>query len=84
MCEDCGLLSASGEPSCAELRDSLLARDFEQPVTYWQYHRLAIDSYCLQHAAYVESGKSLAAHLCGLCVALEMGNDETALRRLQR
>jgi hypothetical protein len=42
----------------------------------WTYRRpldqrLAVDAYCVQHAAYVESAKSLAAHLCGLCIAFE-------------
>jgi len=83
-CQDCGLHSAPDEPSCAEIRDLLLARDFEQPVPYWRYHRLAIDAYCVQHACYVESAKSLAAHLCGLCIALEMGNDEAAMRAVQQ
>ncbi len=83
-CQDCGLHSAPGEPSCSELRDSLLARDFEQSALYWRLHRLAIDAYCVQHAAYVESAKSLAAHLCGLCIALEMGNDEPSMRILQQ
>ncbi|MDX2152973.1 MAG: DUF5946 family protein [Bryobacteraceae bacterium] len=73
-----------GATDCARLRDDLLARDFEQPALYWQYHRLAVDAYCVQHAAYVESAKSLAAHLCGLCIALERGNDQGALRQLQR
>jgi len=83
-CQDCGLHSAPNEPSCAELRDLLLARDFEQPASYWRYHRLAIDAYCVQHAAYVESAKSFAAHLCGLCIAMEMGNNEAAMRALQQ
>jgi hypothetical protein len=84
ICQDCGLHAAPGEPGCAEIRDWLLARDFEQPVLYWRHHRLAIDAYCVQHAAYVDSAKSLAAHLCGLCIAFEMGNDETAMRSLQQ
>ena len=83
-CPDCGLRSAPGEPDCATLRDLVLARDFEQPVLYWRYHRLAIDAYCVQHAAYVKSGKSLAAHLCGLCIAFEHGNDQAAMRQLQQ
>jgi hypothetical protein len=76
--------SASGEPTCAELRDALLARDFEQPALYFGVHRLAVDSYCVQHSSYVRSAKSLAAHLCGLCVALERGNDPALLPTLQR
>jgi hypothetical protein len=66
------------------MRDALLARDFEQPVRYWRYHRLAVDAYCVQHAAYVESAKSLAAHLCGLCIAFEHRGEAVALQRLQR
>ena len=42
-----------------------------------------MDAYCLQHEAYVKSAKSLAAHLCGLCVAFERGNEPAQLRRLQ-
>ena len=38
----------------------------------------------MQHAAYIESAKSFAAHLCGLCIAIETGNDEEAMRALQQ
>jgi len=84
VCSECGLRSGPGEPNCAALRDALLARDFEQPVLYWKDHRLAVDTYCLQHSSYVESAKSLAAHLCGLCVALEHANDPVILKGIQR
>ena len=84
ICNDCGLHTAAGEPGCDALRDELLARDFEQPALYWRFHRMAVDAYCLQHPAYVASAKSLAAHLCGLCVALEHGNDAAKLRKLQQ
>jgi hypothetical protein len=84
VCGDCGLRTDPGEPNCAALRDALLARDFEQPALYWKFHRLAIDAYCVQHAPYVESAKSLAAHLCGLCVALEHANHAATLRRIQQ
>jgi hypothetical protein len=83
-CEECGLRAAAGEPDCATLRDLLLARDFEQPALYFGKHRLAVDSYCVQHSSYVRSAKSLAAHLCGLCVALERDNDQALLAGLQR
>jgi len=47
--------------------------------------RLTIDVYCLQHPdRYCVSAKSLAAHLTGLCWALEHGGGEEGLRRLQR
>jgi hypothetical protein len=78
------LRAAAGEPNCADLRDALLARDFEQPALYWKYHRLAVDAYCVQHAAYVKSAKSLAAHLCGLCVALEHDSNATTLKGIQQ
>jgi hypothetical protein len=45
---------------------------------------MAVDAYCLQHAPYIESAKSLAAHLCGLCITFENGNDAESLRRLQQ
>jgi hypothetical protein len=83
ICPECGMRSGLGQPNCAALRDVLLARDFEQPALYWKYHRLAVDTYCVQHSSYVKSSKSLAAHLCGLCVALEQNNDPNKLKRLQ-
>jgi hypothetical protein len=83
-CLECGLRSAAGAPNCAELRDLLFARDFEQPALYAKHHRLAIDCYCVQHSPYVLSAKSLAAHLCGLCVALERGNDRELIDGIQR
>jgi hypothetical protein len=83
-CAECGLSVGFCHPGCEELRDILLARDFEQPALFWQYHRLAVDTYCVQHSPYVESAKSLAAHLCGLCVYFEGQNDAVALHKLQR
>jgi len=53
-------------------------------VLYFGKHRLAVDSYCVQHSPYVRSAKSFAAHLCGLCVALERDNDLALLDGLQR
>jgi hypothetical protein len=64
--------------------DALLARDFEQPAMYWRHHRLAVDAYALQHEPYVKSAKSLAAHLCGVCIAFEHSNDSVLLSRLQK
>jgi hypothetical protein len=79
LCAECGLRTQAGTADCAGLRDLLFARDFEQPAFYWQYHRLAVDSYCVQHSPYVRSAKSLAAHLCGLCVAMERENNQALL-----
>ncbi len=38
----------------------------------------------VQHAADVKSAKSLAAHLCGLCVALEHDNNAATLKGIQQ
>jgi hypothetical protein len=75
---------AIDEPTCVRMRDALFARDFEQPVAFWRFHRLAIDAYSLQHGAYVKSAKSLAAHLCGACIALELNNDANLLSQINR
>jgi hypothetical protein len=32
-----------------------------------------IDAYCCQHEPYIRSAKSFAAHLVGLCLAMELG-----------
>ena len=49
------------------MMDELLARDFSD-VTYFRYHRMFVDIYCLPHPdRYCLSAKSLAAHLTGLC-----------------
>lgn len=46
--------------------------------------RLAVDCYCLQHPdKYCVSAKSLAAHLTGLCWAMEFGGHERGLKSLQ-
>jgi hypothetical protein len=45
---------------------------------------MAVDAYCLQHAPYVASAKSFAAHLCGLCIAFERANDAGRFRQLQQ
>jgi hypothetical protein len=47
------------------MRDALLARDFEEPVPYWRFHRLAVDAYCLQHGPYVKSANTIA-HVHGI------------------
>jgi Family of unknown function (DUF5946) len=84
VCQQCGLRTKPDEPACAAKWDLLLARDYERAVLFGRFHRMAVDAYCLQHAPYVESGKSLAAHLCGLCIAFEHGNDVEVFRQLQQ
>jgi hypothetical protein len=83
VCDGCGLPVDECGPVCESMRDELLTRDFEQ-AAYWRFHRMAVDAYCLQHPKrYCESAKSLAAHLCGLCIAFEMNHDQEILRGIQ-
>jgi hypothetical protein len=55
--------------------------DDSELATDW---RLIVDCYSVQHDAYIASGRSLAAHLTGVCIALEHGGDESSLRAVQR
>ena len=84
VCPECGLRTPNDRPDCAAQRDALFVRDYEQSAFFWRFHRLAIDAYCIQHSAYVASAKSLAAHLCGLCIRFEFDNNQEKLRQLQR
>ena len=45
--------------------------------------RLAVDCYACQHDRYILSGRSLAAHLTGLAVAIEHGGDQQVNDRIQ-
>jgi hypothetical protein len=38
----------------------------------------------VQHDKYILSGRSLAAHLTGVCIALEHAGDESLLRAVQQ
>ena len=80
----CAFCSSAGEQACAEAWNLLLARDYGEPLLYWKFHRMAVDTYCLQHDHGIRTAKALAAHLCGLCIALEFENDNERLRQLQR
>ena len=45
--------------------------------------RLIVDCYSIQHDKYILSGRSLAAHLTGVCIAVEHGGDPALLRAAQ-
>jgi hypothetical protein len=84
-CAGCGLEIDGGTAGCQALFDTLIARDFSD-IMYFGVHRMAVDTYALQHPdRYCASAKSLAAHLVGLHWALERGGDSAvgseALRR---
>jgi Family of unknown function (DUF5946) len=71
--------------SCQALFDEFRVREVAELARSYTSTRLTIDVYCLQHPErYCVSAKSLAAHLTGLCWALEFGGSESGLRKLQR
>lgn len=71
ICEECGAVVAEGKAGCLKVFEEVLAREFSD-YRYGKIHRLTVDAYSLQHPeAYMRSGKSFAAHLTGMCAALE-------------
>ena len=77
----CGLTSAA---ECKEHFDEILAKEFSD-YRYARIHRLTVDTYSLQHPdPYMISAKSFAAHLTGMCCAMEHENDRDLMRTLQQ
>jgi hypothetical protein len=75
----CGLESAQ-----EGFFDATLAKEFSD-ILYARVHRLTVDTYSLQHPEQcMVSVKSFAAHLTGMCCAMEYGNDRKLLRTLQQ
>lgn len=76
----CGLAS---EAECKAHFDETLVKEFSD-YRYGRIHRLTVDTYSLQHAdPYMISAKSFAAHLTGMCCAMEHEGDRDLLRTLQ-
>ena len=74
----------SGRTGCQQLFDEVLAREFGD-YRYAREHRLMVDAYALQHPAeYMRSAKSFAAHLTGMCAALEHGETAEVNRAVQK
>jgi hypothetical protein len=72
-CQECGWIVEGGYEGCRAHFETLLARDFSDPL-YFRTHRLMVDAYCLQHPEdFCRSANSLAAHLAGLCAIVERG-----------
>ena len=81
VCEDCGAVAAEGKTGCLKLFEETLAREFSD-YRYGKIHHLTVDAYSLQHPnEYMRSGKSFAAHLTGICAALESSEDALALNQ---
>ena len=71
VCEDCGAVVLEGKAGCQKLFEAVVARELGD-YRYGKTHRLTVDAYSLQHPEpYMRSGKSFAAHLTGVCAALE-------------
>ena len=69
-CESCGA-AVAGVDGCRALFEELLAREFGD-YRFARLHRLMVDTYALQHPEqYMKSAKSFAAHLTGMCAAME-------------
>jgi hypothetical protein len=70
-CDGCGLEVVGGASGCQALFDDESVREYGD-VTFAGRRRLVVDTYALQHPErYCRSAISLAAHLTGLCVAVE-------------
>ena len=81
VCQDCGAVVAEGRAGCLKLFEDILAKEFSD-YRYGRVHRLTVDAYSLQHPdKYMRSGKSFAAHLAGMCAALE-GEDTLSINQV--
>jgi hypothetical protein len=83
-CPECGAEGASDAVACNELFQEVVAREFSRPELF-QVHRLTVDTYSLQHPSqYMKSAKSAAAHLIGMCWAMEGTDDPTVAVAISR
>lgn len=83
-CEACGTAVPGGRGGCQQLFHEVIAREFGD-YRYARLHRLTVDAYSLQHPdQYMRSGKSFAAHLTGICAALEHENGREINRTVQQ
>jgi uncharacterized protein DUF5946 len=70
-CEFCGAMVIGGYDGCRSLFNEVTAQSLSS-AAYFAVHRAAVDCYSLQHPEhFCVSAKSYAAHLSGLCVAIE-------------
>src|SRR5215210_8391556 len=84
VCEDCGATVAGGRDGCLKLFEEVIAGEFSD-YRYGRMHRLTVDAYSLQHPdKYMRSGKSFAAHLTGMCAALERDDTLSVNQAVQR
>lgn len=82
-CPECGAAGAATSEAC-ELRFQALGTerfDDSELASDW---RLIVDCYSVQHDRYILSGRSLAAHLTGVCIGVEHAGDASLLRAVQQ
>ena len=84
-CSGCGLVVEGGVEGCQALFDDESAREYAD-IRFAARRRMIVDTYCLQHPErYCASAKSLAAHLTGLCIAIEhRGREDELNAAIQR
>jgi hypothetical protein len=82
-CPECGAPGAATSEAC-KLRFQAFSMERFDDAELASDWRLVVDCYSLQHERYILSGRSLAAHLTGVCIALEHGGDAPLLRAVQR
>ena len=84
-CSGCGLVVVGGVEGCQALYDDESACQYAD-VRFAAWRRMVVDTYCLQHPErYCASAISLAAHLTGLCIAMEhRGREEELNAAIQR
>ncbi|MDQ6788640.1 MAG: DUF5946 family protein [Acidobacteriota bacterium] len=84
VCESCRAVVTEGKTGCRKLFEDVLVKDYSD-YRYAKTHRLMVDAYSLQHPEeYMLSGKSFAAHLTGMYVALEGEESSNANRTVQK
>ena len=82
-CPSCGA-PLGGREGCQLAFDQLSARAWSDGG-FAAVHNLVVDLYALQHVeSYCESAKSYAAHLVGLCCAIEHNADPNVYRAIAR
>lgn len=82
-CPECGAPGAPTIEACERRFNGLGVERFDDSELASDW-RLVVDCYSMQHDKYILSARSLAAHLTGVCIALEHRGDEALLRAVQQ
>ena len=83
-CLYCGLAISGGWPACNVLFNEVRLHE-NSNVRYGVVGRITVDTYCMQHEEqYCGRAIGLAAHLSGLCIAVEHRGHPKVYRALQR